>query len=187
MKRKIAEIHRLFGGLLICTGLLAFVAISPIQASPDKSNYCSNCHDPDSGTSISVEVVNRTDTLISYNVSGSDNYGDDEGWGVYNPGGNNIANGYFEGTFDLPRDGQTYRVFWVDEMSAYMDIVADEYNAADFNDDGVVNSLDYIVLAKAWRTVPTDGNYNEVCDLFDDNFIDRKDLDLFTAEWLWTS
>ncbi|MHC4530380.1 MAG: hypothetical protein ACYSXD_02305 [Planctomycetota bacterium] len=186
MKRKKAKIHGLFGGLLICTGLLAFLAALPVQSTPSKSNYCSNCHDPDSGTSVSVEVSNRTDTVISYNVSGSDNYDLDEGWGVYNPGGNNIANGYFNGTFDLPRDGQIYRVFWVDDFSAYMDIVADEYNAADFDDDGVVNFLDYAVLAEAWRTIPADGNYNDICDLFDDNFIDYKDLGLFTTEWLWS-
>jgi hypothetical protein len=144
MKWKIVTIRGLFGGLLICSGFLAFVAASPIQATPDESNYCSRCHDPDPGTSISVEVVNSTETFISYNVSGSDNYGDDEGWGVYNPGGNNIANGYFEGAFNLPRDGQTYRVFWVDNKYAYMDITPPLIWYRDADGDGYGNPNDSV-------------------------------------------
>lgn len=193
MKLKIAKISGLFGGLLVWMGLLAFLTTSPTQATPDKSNFCSNCHDPDPSTSISVEVLNRTDTLISYGVSGSDNYDGEEGWAVFNGAGDNIANGYNDGTFDLSRDGETYRVFWVDVdydtngWSAFMDIVADEYNAADFNGDREVNFLDYAVLALAWRTGLTDGNYNDICDLFDDDFIDLKDLRLFVENWLWTA
>ena len=183
MKLKIAKISGLFGGLLVWMGLLAFLTTSPTQADPTKHNHCSNCHGLDTGISISVEVVNRTATRIYYSVSGSSDNSDAQGWAVYNAAGNNITNGYNAGTFDLPRDGETYRVFWVDEGSAFIDIVAD--NAANFNGDEVVNFLDYAVLASAWQTGLTDDNYNDICDLFDDDFIDYKDLCLFTGNWLW--
>jgi hypothetical protein len=187
MKLKIAKISGLFGVFLVWMGLLAFFTTSPTQAYPTLNNLCSSCHGLDSSTSISVEVVNRTDTRIFYSVSGSSDNSDAQGWAVYNGEGNNIANGYDAGTFDLPRDGETYRVFWVDEWGAFMDIVADEYNAADFNGDGEVNLLDYAVLALAWQTGLADGNYNDICDLFDDDFINSKDLALFVNEWLWTA
>jgi hypothetical protein len=185
VKLKIAKISGLFGVLLVWIGLLTFLPTLPTQADPSKHNHCSNCHGLDPSTSISVEVVNRTATRIYYSVSGSSDNSDAQGWAVFNGAGNNIANGYDAGTFDLPRDGETYRVFWVDEWSAFMDIVADEYNAADLDGDGEVNFLDYAVLALAWKTDLADGNYNDICDLFDDDFIDYKDLGLFAENWLW--
>jgi len=185
MKSKVAKIS----GLLVCIGLLACLATLPVHAYPNKPT-CSNCHGLDPGTSISLDV-SRTETLMICDVSGSDNYNSEEGWAVFDTVGNNIANGYYAGTFQVPRDGATYRVFWVDDAdpgkggSAFVDIVADGYSDADFNGDGVVNFLDYAVLASAWQTTPADGNYNDICDLVDDNSIDHADLALFVEDWLW--
>jgi alpha-tubulin suppressor-like RCC1 family protein len=67
------------------------------------------------------------------------------------------------------------------------DIGADEYywSPADFDEDGKVNLIDYVMLLSAWRTDPNYADYNEICDLEDNNVIDFNDLDLFCEEWLW--
>jgi hypothetical protein len=70
--------------------------------------------------------------------------------------------------------------------SKRVDIGADEYYGnGDFNDDGIVNFVDYVIFAKAWRTQPGNPNWNAACDLIDDNNIDINDLDLFCDNWLW--
>jgi hypothetical protein len=68
-----------------------------------------------------------------------------------------------------------------------VDIGGDEYywSAADFDEDGAVNLIDYVIFAAAWLTDSEDGNYNENCDLEDDNSIDINDLTLFCEDWLW--
>ena len=68
-----------------------------------------------------------------------------------------------------------------------VDIGADEYywSSADFDDDGLVNFADYAVLGVAWGTDANDVNYNDVCDLQDNNNIDFNDLALFCGDWLW--
>jgi parallel beta-helix repeat protein len=62
-----------------------------------------------------------------------------------------------------------------------VDMGADEFywSPADFNDDKIVNFLDYDVLASAWQT--EDANVS----LDDDNDVDYNDLDLFCEDWLW--
>jgi hypothetical protein len=68
-----------------------------------------------------------------------------------------------------------------------VDMGADEYywSSADFNEDGLVNFIGYAVLGAAWGTDANDANYNEVCDLEDNNNIDFKDVELFCEDWLW--
>jgi len=68
-----------------------------------------------------------------------------------------------------------------------VDMGADEYywSSADFDDDGIVNFIDYAIFAVAWQTEPNDANYNDVCDLQDNNNIDFNDLVLFCDDWLW--
>jgi hypothetical protein len=65
-----------------------------------------------------------------------------------------------------------------------VDIGADEFWATDFSRDGLVNFVDYAMLAAAWHTEPNDANYNEDCDLQDNNNIDFNDLGLFCEDWL---
>ena len=68
-----------------------------------------------------------------------------------------------------------------------VDMGADEFywSVADVYGNGLVNFVDYAVLAGAWGTDANDANYIEVCDLDDDNIIDFKDIKLFCDEWLW--
>ncbi len=70
-----------------------------------------------------------------------------------------------------------------------VDIGADEYywSAADFDESGIVNFLDYAVIAGAWMTDFGDANYVPKCDLEDNNSIDYNDIGLFCDEWLWES
>jgi hypothetical protein len=68
-----------------------------------------------------------------------------------------------------------------------VDMGADEYywSPADINGDGFVNFFDYAFFASAWQSEPNDPNYNEDCDLEDNNLIDYKDIALFCEDWLW--
>ena len=50
--------------------------------------------------------------------------------------------------------------------------------------DGIVNFLDFAVLAKAWLTHPGNGN-NDIVDYVDDNMINKKDLKEFCNCWLY--
>lgn len=54
-----------------------------------------------------------------------------------------------------------------------------------FNQDMIINFIDYAFFANAWWTALGDPYYNEKCDLFNDNFIDYKDLACFSEDWLW--
>jgi len=65
-----------------------------------------------------------------------------------------------------------------------VDIGADEFWATDFSRDGLVNFVDYAMLAAAWHTEPNDANYNDDFDLADNNAIDFGDILAFCHHWL---
>ena len=72
-----------------------------------------------------------------------------------------------------------------------MDMGADEYSGAlcgaseaDFNDDEIVNLLDFCYVACAWLTDSEDPDWNEDCDLNEDDDIDSDDLELFAGDWI---
>jgi hypothetical protein len=120
-------------GIMICTLLIAIVAfmtmnIQLTSAYPSRTSYCNNCHQNDMPTTwITVTEDNQTQTNITYYITGSDNYNGIEGWAVFDSSETNLVHGYFSGSFTLPKDGQTYRLFWVDNGpnkggSAYEDI-----------------------------------------------------------------
>lgn len=105
----------------LCAALVVLAALcedsagGPMPLTPGKGQYCSNCH-KGSGLKMAVDITSETVTQISYSVSGSTNvYSGGTGWGVFNSAGANIAHGYGSGQFTLLRDGQTYRVFWVND------------------------------------------------------------------------
>jgi len=56
--------------------------------------------------------------------------------------------------------------------------------AADFNGDYKVNFLDYTELAAAWGSSLGQPNFNNICDLHDNDTIDWADLSLFCDDWL---
>ena len=68
-----------------------------------------------------------------------------------------------------------------------VDMGADEFydSPADFDGNDIVNFYDYVILADAWMTGEGDSNYNDICDLQDNNSIDFNDLALFSQDWLW--
>lgn len=72
-------------------------------------------------------------------------------------------------------------------LNGRVDMGADEYywSPADFDEDGNVNFVDYAVFAAAWKSESGEGNYNDDCDLEDNNSIDYNDLALFCDDWLW--
>lgn len=65
-----------------------------------------------------------------------------------------------------------------------VDIGADEFWATDFSRDGLVNFVDYAMLAAAWHTEPNDANYNDDFDLEDDDSIDFGDVLVLCEDWL---
>lgn len=100
-------------------GILVTVRSTWVEANPGQSSGCVSCHPADMpATSISVTAAGETETTATYNVAGSTPYDAREGWAVFSPAGTNIANGYGPGSFTLPRNGATYRVYWVDDADS---------------------------------------------------------------------
>jgi len=93
--------------------------------------------------------------------------------------------GNYPGETDI--DGENRIIDGDNNGTVRVDMGADEYywSRADFNNDKVVDFLDYTIFAKAWRTSAGNSNYNEACDLKDNNIIDYCDLALFSDDWLW--
>ena len=64
----------------------------------------------------------------------------------------------------------TYRIYW---------------NEADFDGNGLIDIADFATLGAAWQSTPDQDNYNEKCDLQDDEIIDFADFVRFCEVWLW--
>jgi uncharacterized repeat protein (TIGR01451 family) len=88
---------------------------------------------------------------------------------------------------ELDIDGEDRIIDGNSDGTATVDRGADEYywSGADLNLDAFVNFLDFAIFASAWQTTPPDPNYNEHCDLEDNNAIDYNDLRIFCNDWLW--
>jgi beta-galactosidase len=56
---------------------------------------------------------------------------------------------------------------------------------ADFNGDKTVNFLDLAGFGTAWRTEVGQTDFNSLYDLYPDDVIDMKDLEVFAQYWLW--
>jgi hypothetical protein len=61
----------------------------------------------------------------------------------------------------------------------------DILNPVDFNLDAIVNQWEYTEVAHAWLCEPADPNWNDICNLDNNNIIDLVDLMLFAQQWLW--
>jgi len=80
-----------------------------------ETQYCSTCHYTDPDITMSVTVYSQTTSNITYYVTGSsEKFEGIEGWAVFDKLENNKVHEHFPGYFTLPKDGQTYMVFWVD-------------------------------------------------------------------------
>ena len=71
-----------------------------------------------------------------------------------------------------------------------VDMGADEFywSEADFNNDEIVNFIDYAMFINTWQTDPNDPEYNYIYDLDPNNspdYIDYFDLVVFCDNWLW--
>jgi len=71
----------------------------------------------------------------------------------------------------------------------------DIYNPLDFNGDGLVNNNEFALISKAWLQYDPDEytgddpneiiNWDPICDLNNDHYIDLGDLVIFAEDWLW--
>lgn len=59
-----------------------------------------------------------------------------------------------------------------------------DFADADFNNDQIVNLIDFADFAKSWLSSYGDQNYNIKHDLFLSDSIDMTDLEIFTKNWL---
>jgi len=70
-----------------------------------------------------------------------------------------------------------------------VDMGADEYywSPADFNDDRIVNFIDYARFANAWDSNDSNSNWDPICNIGipANNRIDYNDLAVFCEDWLW--
>lgn len=79
-------------------------------------------------------------------------------------------------------DGE-YRI-----INERVDMGADEFcRATDFNGDGLVNFVDYSMLARHWLQADTDAGYSDAFDLWDDDVIDFNDVLELCKDWLVTA
>jgi len=76
-----------------------------------------------------------------------------------------------------------YSISWDEPNDS---IVFCQVPPSDFNLDGLVNFLDYTLLASCWQEDDcTDPNGCQKADLDADGVVDCNDLMLFAADWLW--
>jgi hypothetical protein len=86
-----------------------------------------------------------------------------------------LGNPSTSGDNETDLDGESRKI------GSAVDMGADEYgrSAADFNNDGIVDFLDFTKLAGVWKT--NNATYN----LADGATIDNKDLAVLCEAWLW--
>ncbi|MBN2455737.1 MAG: right-handed parallel beta-helix repeat-containing protein [Sedimentisphaerales bacterium] len=72
-------------------------------------------------------------------------------------------------------------------MAGRVDMGADEVSQkqADFTRNGIINFEDFSILAHSWFSTDAKPNWNILCDLREDGYIDFKDLAKMLQEWLW--
>ena len=102
-----------------------------------------------------------------------------------------------QGETDIDGDDRIYD--WPSATGTGVDMGADEVhcddvsNEVDWNADGIVNLFEYADLANAWLSIdpeyttdPNEAiNWNPLCDLNDDHYIDMIDLAYLCDQWLW--
>jgi hypothetical protein len=68
-----------------------------------------------------------------------------------------------------------------------VDIGSDEVGPkqADFTRDGIINLEDFRILARGWFSQVSQQNWYVLCDLYEDGYIEFKDLSVLIDDWLW--
>ena len=67
-----------------------------------------------------------------------------------------------------------------------VDIGADEFwNGADFDESGIVDFIDYAIIANNWLLSCSGPNWCSGCDLDQSGLVNTADLKLFCDDWLW--
>ena len=91
-------------------------------------------------------------------------------------------------------DGEDRIIDGNSDGSARVDMGADEFHLCSGRvdmlptpPDGIVNFLDFVVLADAWMTGNGDDGYNDVVDFADNSRIDVNDLAAFCGCWLYAT
>jgi alpha-tubulin suppressor-like RCC1 family protein len=68
-----------------------------------------------------------------------------------------------------------------------VDMGGDEFWPSDFSRDGIVNFIDYAMLASKWHTDANDPNYDDDFDIEDNNSIDFNDVMVLCEDWLFNA
>jgi hypothetical protein len=93
--------------------MLPLLAVTA-DAFPNKTSFCTNCHDQDSNVVVTATFQDcSSGSIANYEVTVSPTYSGPEGWAVYDSSNTNIANNYGSpGSFSVAAD-QTYKVYGV--------------------------------------------------------------------------
>jgi hypothetical protein len=90
----------------------------------------------------------------------------------------NNGNPNFQTSTETDIDGE-YRI-----INGQIDKGCDEFNPYDLVTDSNVNFFDFGVIAETWRKSTGQTGYNSLCDFYNDNTINMKDLKKFCEYWL---
>ena len=102
--------------IMFCVLVFALAGVThQVEATPSRSQLCSNCHDLDSAVSVTVNLVRCTGSDAEYQISVSNTYSNGEGWAIFD-NGSNIRNAYGNGSFTVP-GGETYDAWGVSDGS----------------------------------------------------------------------
>lgn len=160
------------GGLFIVGGNRDLAILSGSGKDPNSRDY-SDSHWDDAGPEALVtrwedSVIEGFDLFSDSNCVPGDWFMID--YTALAPGDPNV--GFYE-----------YSVSW-DDPNAFVTFY--QVPIADFNTDGIVNFLDYSLLASCWLEDDcTDPNGCQKADLDMDGTVDVNDLLLFSDYWLW--
>ena len=146
-----------------------------------------NCYDgPDVTANLYYDDFGARSVVASVTVTGliqQDENGGVEGSVTFAAGDVPSAIGRKIGIeFDNPRlDSEFLYGSW----TAFDNVRLDIKSRSDFNNDSVVNFLDYSELADAWMRGSGHPDYNDIYDLQDNNIIDMSDVGIFSDDWLY--
>lgn len=99
------------------------------------------------------------------------------------------SSGNYDGETDIDGEDRVIDIPGIGDGATDVDMGADEYDyrETDFNNDGVVNFIDYAMFANKWQTDVNDPNFDDTYDLDSDNDVDMADLGIFSEDWLWVA